>query len=185
MAAAAVILLSTLTLQGQSVRPPISSADTITQDELRQHVYFLASDYLGGRRPDDAGYAIAAEYAASQLRAAGVRPAFSGPEGTASYFQKVPMMKVTTTLDRPFTLTTSGGEKATESLNDFRLFSRGPSIANAPMVFIGYGISEPDHGWDDLKGLDLKGKVAVMLLGTIAERDAADDALAPADDLRR
>jgi hypothetical protein len=166
MAVAAAILLSTLALQGQSVRPPASPADTITQEELREHVYFLASDFLGGRRPDDAGYAIAAEYAASQLKAAGVRPAFSGPDGVPTYFQKVPMMKVTTTIDRPFTLTTPSGEKVIESLGDFRLFSRGPSIAKAPMVFIGYGISEPDHGWDDLKGIDLKGKVAVMLLGT-------------------
>jgi hypothetical protein len=74
-------------------------ADTITGEELRDHVYFLASDSLGGRRPDDAGYAIAAEYAASQFRSACVRPAFTGSDGTPTYLQKVPMMRITTTID--------------------------------------------------------------------------------------
>jgi len=139
--------------------------DTITREELRDHVYFLASDFVGGRRPDDAGYNIAAEYVASQFRSAGVRPAFTGADGTPAYFQKVPMMRIMTVIDRPFTLSTAAGDKVIEALDDFRLFSRGPSISMVPIVFIGYGISEPDHGWDDVKGLDLKGKVAVMLLG--------------------
>jgi Zn-dependent M28 family amino/carboxypeptidase len=160
------VVISTLTVQGQPALSRDKPADTITQAELRDHVYFLASDFLGGRRPDHAGYAIAAEYAASQFQSAGVRPAFTGADGTPTYFQKVPMTRVTTTLDRPFTLSTSAGDKAIESLDDFRLMSRGPSFSKVPLVFVGYGISEPDHGWDDIKGVDLKGKVAVMLLGT-------------------
>jgi len=166
LAAIAVVVSSTLVLQAQSAPPSARPIDTITREELRQHVYFLASDFLGGRRPDDSGYTIAAEYAASQLRAAGVHPAFTGADGTPTYFQKVPMMKVTTTIDRPFTLTTPSGEKVIESLDDFRLYMRGPSFSNAPMAFIGYGISEPEYGWDDVKDTDLKGTVAVLLLGT-------------------
>lgn len=165
-AAMAVIVFSTLALHAQSAPPNGTPADTITLEELRQHVYFLASDFLGGRRPDDSGYTTAAEYAASQFRAAGVQPAFTGADGTPTYFQKVPMTKVTTTIESPFTLTTPSGDTVIESLDDFRLFMRGPSFSKLPMAFIGYGISEPEHGWDDLKGTDLKGTVAVMLLGT-------------------
>jgi len=164
--AAIAVVVSTLAVHSHAAPPEDRPVDTITREELRQHVYFLASDFLGGRRSDDAGYAIAAEYAASQFRSAGVGPAISGPDGVLSYFQRVPMMRVTTTIDRPFTLTTSAGERIIEALDDFRLMSRGPSITNVPMVFVGYGISEPDHGWDDVKGVDLRGKVAVMLLGT-------------------
>jgi len=160
-----VIVVSALTVQGPAALPTSTPADTITRQELRDHVYFLASDFLGGRRPDDAGYTIAAEYAASQFRSAGVSPAFTGADGTPTYFQKVPLMRVTTTIDQPFTLSTNAGDRVFEALDDFRLMSRGPSISKVPMVFIGYGISEPDHGWDDMKGLDLKGKVAVMLIG--------------------
>jgi len=156
---------SLLAVQGPAALPKDRPVDTITREELRDHVYFLASDSLGGRRPDDAGYNIAAEYAASQFRSAGVRPVFTGADGTPTYFQKVPMMRVTTAIDHPFTLSTAAGDKVIEALDDLRLFSRGPSISKVPMVFIGYGISEPDHGWDDVKGLDLKGKVAVMLIG--------------------
>jgi hypothetical protein len=151
--------------QGSAEPSKQRPVDTITREELRDHVYFLASDFLGGRRPDDAGYNIAAEYAASQFKAASVRPGVAGANGVPTYFQKVPMMRVTTTIDPPFTLSRAAGDKVIESLDDFRLFSRGPSISKVPMIFIGYGISEPDHGWDDVKGLDLKGKVAVMLLG--------------------
>jgi Zn-dependent M28 family amino/carboxypeptidase len=138
---------------------------TITLEEIRHRVYFLASDFLGGRRPDAPGYSIAAEYAASQFRSAGVRPALTGADGQPTYFQRVPLMGVTTSVDRPFTLSTTAGDRVIESLNDLKLIGRGPSLSKVPMVFIGYGISEPDHGWDDLAGLDLKGKVAVMLAG--------------------
>jgi len=95
--AAMAIVISALTVQGPTVLPKDKPADSITREELRDHVYFLASDFLGGRRPDDAGYNIAAEYAASQFRSAGVRPAFTAADGTQTYFQKVPLMKVTTT----------------------------------------------------------------------------------------
>ena len=163
--AAVAVVISALGLQGPSAPPAGTPADSITREELRDHVYFLASEFLGGRRPDDPGYTIAAEYAASQFRAAGVRPAFMDAGGAPTYFQKVPMMKITTTIDSPFTLSTAAGDKVIEALDDFRLMSRGPSLTKAPMVFIGYGIAEPDHGWDDIRGLELKGKVAVMLLG--------------------
>jgi len=182
LAAIAVVVSSTLALHAQSAPPNARPIETITQEELRQHVCFLASDFLGGRRPDDSGYTIAAEYAASQLRAAGVRPAFTGADGTPTYFQKVPMMKVTTAIDRPFTLTRPSGDQVIESLDDFRLYMRGPSIGKAPMTFIGYGISEPEYGWDDIKGVDLKSSVAVMLLGT-PQRDGKP-VLPPAVDAR-
>ena len=69
LAAFAVVVFSTLALHAQSAPPNATPADTITREELRQHVYFLASDFLGGRRPDDSGYTIAAEYAASDAPA--------------------------------------------------------------------------------------------------------------------
>jgi len=168
LAAIAVVVVWSVTVQSQTAGLQSGLADTITRDELRQHIYFLASDFLGGRRPDENKIAVASEYAASQLQSAGVRPAFIGPDGAPTYFQKVPMMRVTATVDRPFTLTTAAGDRVVEALDDLALFSRGPAVSNAPMVFIGYGISEPGHGWDDAAGLDLKGKVAVMLIGTPA-----------------
>lgn len=163
--AATAVVITTLGVQGPAALPKDTPVATITLEELRDHVCFLASDFLGGRRPYDAGYSIAAEYAATQLQGAGVGPAFTGAGGTPTYFQKVPLTRVTASIDRPFTLTTAAGERVIDTLNDFKLISRGPSLNKAPMIFIGYGISEPDHGWDDLKGLDLKGKVAVMLIG--------------------
>ncbi len=158
---AAAVVFAALTLHGVQAAPQGRPADTITQEELRAHVFFLASDFLGGRRPDDPGFDIAAEYAAAQFRKGGVSPAFRDATGALSYFQQVPLVRITTAIDR-LSLVTAAGEQPLEP-DELRLVSRGPSIQDVPMVFIGYGISEPDHGWDDLKEIDLRGKVAVML----------------------
>jgi len=163
---ALVMMVAALGAPIAAAPPQDTPAGSITREELRAHVYFLASDFLGGRRPDDAGYRIAAEYAASHFRASGVRPAFTAPDGTPTYFQPVPLTRVITTIDLPVTLATAAGERTFPARDDFRLMSRGPALAKVPLIFIGYGISEPDHGWDDIKGVDLSGKVAVMLLGT-------------------
>jgi hypothetical protein len=158
---AAALVVAALSHLGAQAAPQGRPADTITQGELRAHVFFLASDFLGGRRPDDAGFEIAAEYAAAQFRKGGVPPAFRDATGAPSYFQQVPMARITTAVDR-LSLVTAAGEQPLDP-DDLRLLSRGPSVQEVPMVFIGYGITEPDHGWDDLKDLDLRGKVAVML----------------------
>jgi Zn-dependent M28 family amino/carboxypeptidase len=164
--ATVAVVVSTLGVQVPSSPPAARPSDSITRQELRDHVFFLASDFLGGRRPDDSGFSVAAEYAACQFKAAGVRPAMTDAEGTPTYFQKVYLTQRTTRVDKPFTLKTPAGEQEFAPLDDLKLISAGPSLTDVPMVFVGYGISEPDYGWDDIKDTSLKGKVAVMLIGT-------------------
>lgn len=66
--------------------------ESINIDELKNHMYFLASDYLGGRVSYEEGYGIASEYCASQFRSVGIKPAFIDEEGDSSYFQDVPLI---------------------------------------------------------------------------------------------
>ena len=142
-----------------------SKASSITLQELRDHIFFLASDSLGGRRPDDIGYVIAARYAADQLKAAGVKPIIKDAGGNDTYFQTVPLVKAKTVVDIPLTIKTADGEKSFEVLQDLKLQARGPSLTDVPVVFVGYGISEPGHGWNDLQNVDIKGKIVVLLMG--------------------
>jgi Zn-dependent M28 family amino/carboxypeptidase len=142
-----------------------SKASSITLQELRDHIFFLASDSLGGRRPDDIGYVIAARYAADQLKAAGVKPILKDAGGNDTYFQTVPLVKAKTVVDIPLTIKTADGEKSFEVLQDLKLQARGPSLTDVPVVFVGYGISEPGHGWNDLQNVDIKGKIVVLLMG--------------------
>lgn len=142
-----------------------SKASSITLQELRDHMFFLASDSLGGRRPDDIGYVIAARYAADQLKAAGVKPMLKDASGNETYFQMVPLVKAKTVVDMPLTIRTADGEKSFDVLQDLKLQARGPSLTDVPVVFVGYGISEPGHGWNDLQNVDIKGKIVVLLMG--------------------
>jgi len=139
----------------------------ITADELRDHVYFLASDYLNGRVPGLAGYEIAAQYVASQFKQAGLDTVLTSPDGSKTFLQEVSLRR--RRLDR-FTMTVQSraGSTSFELGGEFKPNLLDYSVSedlDATLAFVGYGISEPDAGWDDLDGLDLEGKVVIVLRG--------------------
>ncbi len=140
---------------------PTSAAHTST-GEIDAHIKFLASDLLEGRAPATRGGQLAMDYIASELETAGVKPGVNG-----SYFQPVPIDVVAADQAniRP---TTSG--KATTPLRDPEDVVLAPgsatanSSAHAEIVFVGYGVSAPEYRWDDFKGLDVKGKMLLVLV---------------------
>ncbi len=69
--------------------------NSITRAELKDHIYFLASDFMAGRTAPSAQYEIAAQYVASQFASAGVQPFLKEESGELSYFQEVPFIKTT------------------------------------------------------------------------------------------
>ncbi|OVE80477.1 hypothetical protein BVY01_00250 [bacterium I07] len=139
--------------------------ETITIQELKDHVYFLSSDYLAGRRPEDTGYEIAAQYAAAHFRAASVQPLLTTKDDTISYFQYLPLTHVQIEKEEGLTLVTDSGRSINVSQDDYNIVLVVNSITNASLIFLGFGICEPEHGWDDLTDLDLKGKVGLMITG--------------------
>lgn len=134
----------------------------ITTAEIDGHLRFLSSDLLEGRAPATRGGRLAAEYIASQLRAAGVEPAVNG-----SYFQNVPIDVVTAD---PATIRASASGRATAALrypDDVVMWAgsaTGTSVASGELVFVGYGSSAPEYNWDDFKGADLRGKILLVLV---------------------
>ena len=124
----------------------------------------LASDAFQGRAPGTAGEDKAIPYLIEQFKAAGLEPA--GEHG--GWTQEVPMIRTQLTAPVEVSVSHAGQRAPLRFPDDIYLGTTRPvdrvAIANAPMVFVGYGISAPERGWDDFKGVDLLGKVAVMLV---------------------
>lgn len=132
---------------------------------IRAHVEFLASDLLQGREAGSAGYDIAANYVASQFALMGLKPA--GENGT--WFQTVPLVAFRPADEGAYVVRGPGGAKTPLAFGEEVLIGRnaGPTDhqVSAPLVFAGYGVVAPEKGRDDYAGLDLKGKIAVVLSG--------------------
>ena len=169
-----VIVLRASYLDAQTSKTTTKvAANSLHADDqkIRAHVKFLSSDLLEGRGTGQRGGDIAAEYLATQFALYGLKPA--GDQGT--YFQEVPMMEVKTLDETSFSLVTSNVETITlRNLEDFVTSNESQTEAayiDAPIVFVGYGIHAPEYDWDDYKGTDLKGKVALLFVNEPASDD--------------
>ena len=146
--------------------PPaaISALQSIRPDNIETHVRFLSHDLLEGRGTGQRGGDIAAEYIAAQFALYGLKPA--GDNG--SYLQKVPMVGITPGADTRFTLIPAHGPSMDlKALDDYVAYDQTQqpeSSVDAEIVYVGYGIEAPEYSWDDYKGVDVKGKVLLMLV---------------------
>jgi hypothetical protein len=125
------------------------------------HIQFLADDKLEGRNVGTPGYDKAVEYVESQFQAIGLKPA-----GINGFRQPVRLESRTLVADKSaLALVRDGKEEPLTIGQDASLGARGELSGSleAKMVFVGYGLSIPEAGWDDFKGLDLKGKIAVYV----------------------
>jgi Zn-dependent M28 family amino/carboxypeptidase len=136
----------------------------VDSEKIRAHVKYLASDELEGRGMNQKGSELAADYIAAQFKSYGLKPA--GDNGT--YFQTVPMVGVKTLPDTTFSFVPqSGAPLEPKLLEDYVTNNERhmeSAFIDAPIVFVGYGISAPEYQWDDYKGYDLKGKVALLFV---------------------
>ena len=145
-------------------------APQVSPEQLSATAQTLASTAFEGRAPGTRGEARTVAWLIAQLKAAGVQP--GGPGG--QWVQEVPL--VHTRLGAG--TVSAGGEAWTQGrevyLNTVRA---APHVRlDAPLVFVGHGVSAPERGWDDFKGVDLHGKVAVFLVND------PDFAAAPGED---
>jgi Zn-dependent M28 family amino/carboxypeptidase len=150
-----------------SVRLPgaaFAAMQTITPDHIRWHDRYLSHDLLEGRGTGQRGGDIAAEYIATQFAEYGLKPA--GDNGT--YLQKVPLVGITALPETEFTIVPRQGAalslKAADEYVAFDQTQQPQSDVDAEIVFVGYGIEAPEYNWDDYKGVDVRGKVLLMLV---------------------
>lgn len=143
----------------------------IEGSRIRPHVKFLSSDLLEGRGVGQRGGQLAAEYIAAQFAAAGLKP--GGDNGT--YFQKVPLRVVEVMPGAKVSMASGGKSVQLHWLEDFVGTSQAqePRVSiEAEAVFVGHGIRAPEFGWDDYKGIDVKGKVVVLFTSEPPSDDA-------------
>ncbi|HEX8064734.1 MAG TPA: M28 family peptidase [Allosphingosinicella sp.] len=158
---------------------PKRSADAkIDPVRMSNMIRTLASDEFEGRAPGTRGEAKTVAYIAEQFRLAGLEPA--GENG--GWMQRVPLVR--TQLDKAGSVSVAakGGPMPLRVPDDVYLSTvretNRARIDGAPMVFVGYGVTAPERPWDDFKGADLKGKVAVFLVNDPDFEAAAGDPVA-------
>lgn len=163
--ACALLCFASLAIAETPRLPPGAplAADAITAAALRSHIRFLSDDLLEGRGPATRGDELARLYLASQMESLGLQP--GGPGG--SWFQPVPVISLHA--HPPQTWSFAAGSQSVDlTLSDDFIAASGQQAArarltDAELVFVGFGIQAPEYGWDDFKGMDLRGKVLVML----------------------
>jgi hypothetical protein len=151
-----------LNLQSPAVARALAAIDTAA---IAAHVRFLADDLLEGRGTGSRGYEIAARYVASRFAEAGLEPA--GDAGT--YLQRVPLRHATLVPgSASVAFVRRGKVDRLRFEEDYVMpadMSHEVSRVSASMVFAGYGVTAPELGYDDFAGVDVRGKVVVMLSG--------------------
>ena len=161
--AAALTLLAWSTAVAQE---PAKTRNTspVSVDRLATITRTLASDEFEGRAPGTTGEARTVAYLVDQFKAAGLEPA--APDG--SYTQVVPLIRTQVPPNASMSVTVDGERVPLVQQRDMAALALRPvdrvTIQAAPLVFVGYGVSAPERGWDDYKGVDLRGKVAVYLV---------------------
>jgi Zn-dependent M28 family amino/carboxypeptidase len=135
----------------------------ITRGTLEAPIRFLSSDDLEGRGPATRGDQLARLYLSTQLEALGYQPA--GPGG--QWQQPFDVVGFKAHMPQTWTFQAKGAPVDLKWWDDYIAGSgvqqEKASVQNAELVFVGYGIEAPEFHWNDFKGMDLKGKVLVML----------------------
>ncbi len=169
----ACVVLSCALLSGADTSPvPADALHAITPEGILKHIRVLASDEFEGRAPATPGEKKSLDYIIEQCKALKLAP--GNPDG--GWLQPVALWGITA----------GGGEIHVKSgdadfpltAQDYRVSSAQPKasieVADAPIVFVGYGVVAPEYKWDDYKGIDVKGKAVVILAGDPPVPDPAD-----------
>jgi len=158
----------------------ISAVSTdISKESLRCHMEFIASSETQGRMTASEGYKKAADYAVEQFRSFGVEPGWADASGGRSYYQSVPFILNQYGKSTVLSVRNNGKiEELSLGPDTFVVANPGKGSLNLPPhspVFVGYGIHEPELGWDDFSGLEIQGKIAVMIAGFPSNSQSGPD----------
>ena len=155
-----------LTLSGLAVAAPAPISATRIMGDIKM----LSSDDFEGRGPATAGEAKTIAFLIRQMQAAGLQPAGDPQAGGArAWTQDVPLARFRTSGPVNISVTAGGVTSSWSQGQEVAIRAAQTGIdhltvKHAPVVFVGYGVTAPERNWDDFKGIDLKGKVALVLI---------------------
>ncbi|HWY41190.1 MAG TPA: M28 family peptidase [Chthoniobacterales bacterium] len=147
--------------------------DVITPDALLAHIKTLASDEFEGRAPGSKGEELSIKYIADQFKSIGLKP--GNPDG--SYFQEVPLAGIKSDPRMQFVINGKPPmdlKFADDFVASSARLQNEIKVDNSDIVFVGYGVVAPEYGWDDYKGVDVRGKTILMLINDPAVPDPKD-----------
>jgi len=148
----------------------------LNKDSLISHITTLASDSFQGRRPFSAGETITVNYLQSNFAAMGLEPG-----NGASYFQEVPMVEITPNVFPTMQIQSPKAVFSLKKMDDYVIWTENtdPEITldKTEMVFAGYGVIAPEYNWNDYAGLDVKGKIVMVLVNDPGHAGIGDSTL--------
>ena len=161
---AIALALSACAASPAPLRTASPAAPDISVETMKEVTRTLSGDDFEGRAPGTPGEAKTLTYLVEKFQAAGLQPGNKG-----SWFQDVPLVEITGQAYSPLTVT--GGKGAPLSFtyardfvaNSYRVTPK-TDLRNSELVFVGYGINAPEKGWNDYAGVDMRGKIAVILV---------------------
>src|ERR1700730_5459706 len=154
---------------------PDAALRSFSGDRLLGHIRTLSSDEFEGRGPGSKGEQLTIKYVEDQYRSSGLEP--GNPDGT--YLQSVPLVSITPDKGMKMMLSGHGRTLEPKFQDDYVAWSKrvtDSSSVDADMVFVGYGVQAPEFQWDDFKGVDIKGKIIVVLINVPPVPDPSDPA---------
>ncbi len=158
------LILGTLLASTLSASAQAETAMKTDPARLSAIVRTLSSDEFEGRGPGSAGETKTIAYLSKAFGDLGLKPAGDGN----SFVQNVPLLKTQIVAPGQFSVTVAGQTTPLVFGRDIMGITLRPvdhvTIAAAPLVFVGYGVTAPERNWDDFKDQDLKGKVAIILI---------------------
>jgi Zn-dependent M28 family amino/carboxypeptidase len=161
-AVCSILAFAVLGVRSEAAEP---SFPPIDGQAVLEHTKVLSSDAFLGRAPGTKGEQLTVAYLIDQLKKIGLEP--GNPDGT--WIQKVPLVGTTVEGTPTLTFRKANTERRLAWRDDYvawtKRVSEKVSLDASPLVFVGYGVQAPEFGWDDYKGVDLRGKTMVVLVG--------------------
>ena len=151
------------------VSPAFAADPQIDPAKLSEHIKVLSSDAFEGRGPATPGEMKSVAYITSEFKAAGLQPGGDKLKSGRAWTQDVPLAEFQ--IEGPVAVSVKAGGETQSWKQGQEVAIRAPqtgvqhlTIKDAPVVFVGYGVKAPERNWDDFKGVDLHGKIALVLV---------------------
>ncbi|QSX31416.1 M28 family peptidase [Shewanella cyperi] len=152
-------LLALLSACSNAGNQEASTGPQFNEARYRNDIKVLASDEFEGRAPTTKGEKLTLDYLVTAFKAMGLKGANQG-----SFLQSVPMVTYSASENQSVSLAGLQASYRQDIVLGSRHDNGGVDIKDAPLVFVGYGVKAPEYNWDDYAGLDMKGKIAVILV---------------------
>ncbi|WP_144208950.1 M28 family metallopeptidase [Shewanella donghaensis] len=146
-------------VQQSQIEKPIMTKVIFDEARFREDIKTLSSDKFEGRAPTTHGEKLTLDYLTSAFEKMGLQGAYKG-----SFLQPVPMVSYIASEQQSVTLAGLPLQYRQDIVLGTRHDKGGVDISNAPLVFVGYGVNAPEYQWNDYDGIDMAGKIAVILV---------------------